>query len=157
MNLKLIKHVITKKPYSYYFLTIFFIYMIINIILSEFYITIQYIPYYLETIKWSLLLFSALSSIIIGLLIAININLMILRYRDSKKLNLKLTPIGFLLGLSTGICPACITGLFPFLFSLFGFSLLTLPFKGLEIQVLSMVLLLISTLLLLKETKDCKI
>ena len=157
MNLQLIKSAVSKKPYSYYFISIFLAYMLLNIILSEFYITLKFIPYYLNTIKWHLLFGSALLSLTIGIMIAINFNLIIMRYKETKRLNVKLTPLGFILGLSTGICPACISGIFPLLFSAIGISLLALPLKGLEIQFLSLVLLLLSAYFLSKDTKICKI
>ena len=64
-----------------------------------------------------------------------------------------LAGIGALGGLITGICPLCVTGLFPLIFGLFGisFSLVSLPFKGLEVQVGVIILLSISTYLLSKK------
>lgn len=157
MNKSLIKQAVTEKPYVYYFLITAISYLTINIILSEFYITIQYIPRYLATIKWPKLIFSIILSIAIAVLIAINLNLIIIRYKQSKKLNIKLTPIGFLLGLSAGICPACITGIFPALFSLFGFSLSILPFQGIEFQILSVIIISTSIIMLSKDNKLCKV
>lgn len=157
MNKQLLKKAILEKPYIYYFFLTIILYLAINVILSEFYITIQYIPKYLQTIKWSELIFSALLALIISFLVALNLNLIIIRYKESKKLNIKLTPIGFLLGLSAGICPACITGLFPALFSIFGFSLSILPFGGIEFQILSILILLLSIFLLSKDSKRCSV
>lgn len=157
MNKQLLKRAILEKPYIYYFFLTIILYLTINTILSEFYITIQYIPRYLQTIKWSELIFSIFLAIIIAFLIALDLNLIIIKYKESKKLNIKLTPIGFLLGLSVGICPACITGIFPALFSIFGFSLSILPFGGIEFQILSVIILSISISMLLKQNKACKV
>jgi len=54
-----------------------------------------------------------------------------------------------------GVCPLCVTGLFPIIFGLFGlsFSLASLPFKGLEVQVVAIVLLLSSLYLLRKNNR----
>src|SRR3989344_174665 len=156
MKLEKIRQAIVKKPYLYYFIFITLAYLAINVILSQFYITLRYIPRYLATLNWTFFLSSVILSVIIAVLIAININLIIMNYKENKRLNVKLTPIGFIFGLSAGICPLCITGLFPFLFSLFGFSLSILPFQGIELQILSILILLISINFLLKENKLCK-
>src|SRR3989344_5794789 len=67
--------------------------------------------------------------------------------------------LGVVGGLVGGACPGCIAGFLPAMLGLFGvvgFSLYNLPFRGLEIQVLSIVLLIIGSLLLSRDL-TCKI
>lgn len=145
---------IFRKPYLYYLVLIFLIYIILNIILSQFYITLQYIPRYLETLKWRELILSGVLSLIIGVLVSMNSVVTYIKYkerRDIKKQSL-LTGFGAIGGFATGICSACVAGLFPLIFGFFGitFSFLSLPFKGIEIQIL-VVLILIFNLYLLRR------
>ena len=45
-----------KQPYIWWTLFIFFAYLLANVLLSNFTTTLISIPYYLDTINWSLLL-----------------------------------------------------------------------------------------------------
>ena len=144
-----------KKPYVYIFTLVFFIYLILNVVISQFYVTLQYIPYYLGTIRWGELLISGLLSVLIGFLVAVNITLIYIRWK--KRINVKkqsfLTSLGTLGGLITGVCSACVAGLFPIVFGLFGvgFSFLSLPLKGIEIQLVVLALLVFN-LYIFKKT-----
>ncbi len=146
-----------KKPYVYYFFLIFFSYLILNVIISEFYVTIQYIPKYLETIKWSELVLSGIFTLIIGFLISVNSILIYLKYKERKNVKKQtlVTSIGTVGGFATGVCTACVAGLFPLIFGLFGvsFSFLSLPFKGMEIQLLIILILSVNLYYLNKEKK----
>lgn len=137
-----------KKPYVYYFILVFLIYLILNIIVSQFYITIQYIPKYLETIKWQELIFSALLSLTIGFLVSLNSILLYIKYKERKNVKKQgfFAALGAIGGFATGVCSACVAGLFPLIFGLFGisFGFLSLPFKGIEIQLLVVLILLIN-------------
>ena len=136
-----------KRPYIFWVMGIFLIYTILNIIISQFYVTIQYIPYYLQTLKWSELIVGGLLSLIIGVLISVNMVYTYIRYKERKKYKTEgaLTCAATVGGLATGICSACVAGLVPLIFSLLGisFSWGALPFKGMEIQALVIVVLLI--------------
>ena len=146
-----------KKHYVYYFFLIFFSYLILNVIISEFYVTIQYIPKYLETIKWSELVLSGIFTLIIGFLISVNSILIYLKYKERKNVKKQtlVTSIGTVGGFATGVCTACVAGLFPLIFGLFGvsFSFLSLPFKGMEIQLLIILILSVNLYYLNKEKK----
>ena len=137
-----------KKPHVYWVIGIFFLYTALNIIISQFYITAQYIPYYLSTINWGELILGAVLSLSIGILISINMVYAYIRYkeRQSVKKESALTCAAAIGGLATGVCSACVSGLVPLVFSLFGvsFSWGALPFKGLEVQALVIAVLLIS-------------
>ena len=149
-----------KKPYRYFFVLIFVTYVILNVILSQFYITLQYIPKYLETLKWEELVISGILSLIIGILIALNTMLIYLKWkerRDMKK-QTALASLSTLGGFATGICTACVAGVFPLIFGLFGisFSFLSLPLKGMEIQLVVIGILMINLYMIKKEKKECE-
>ena len=137
-----------KKPYIYWVIGIFLVYSALNIIISQFYITVQYIPYYLKTINWSELILGAIFSLVIGVLISINMVYTYIRYKERKKYKAEgaLTCAATIGGLATGVCSACVAGLIPLIFSLLGVSSSwgALPFKGLEVQALVIAVLLIS-------------
>ena len=144
-----------KRPWILFFFLVFFIYLSLNIIISQFYVTIQYIPRYLETIKWGELLLSGLFALLIGFLVSLNATLIFMKWKEQRfiKKQTFLTSVGTIGGLATGICTACVAGLFPLFFGLFGvsFSFLSLPFKGMEIQLFVILLLLINLYFLQKQ------
>ena len=138
---------LTKKQW-YWVASIFLLYMAINIVISGFYITIKYIPTYIKTINWTEFMFSVLFSITIGVLVSLNA---VVSYEKCKrhqqaKTQTALTCIGTVGGLATGVCSACVTGFIPLMLSIFGisFSFASLPFKGLEVQALVIIILAIS-------------
>ena len=139
---------IFKKPYIYLTIGIFLLYLLINLVVSGFYNTIPLILKYANTINWFKLLISLILSLAIGILVAINSAYIYIKYKERKKCGKEVatTSIGTIGGLITGFCPLCITGLFPIIFGLFGvsFSLASLPFQGIEIQVAVLVLLIVS-------------
>tara|TARA_Y100000034_G_C6757265_1_gene337010 strand:- start:196 stop:657 length:462 start_codon:yes stop_codon:yes gene_type:complete len=148
---------IFKKPYVYWLIGIFVIYLIITVYISEFYIIVKHIPQYLDTIKWHKLIFSSLLALIIAALVSINSVFAFIQYKARKDIMAEggvicAATIG---GVATGLCPACVTGLFPLVLSLFGisFSFLDLPFEGVEIQILIIVVLLISLYFLYNEKR----
>ncbi|HLG24293.1 MAG TPA: hypothetical protein VI564_05180 [Candidatus Nanoarchaeia archaeon] len=134
-----------KKPYIFWVIGIFLTYMVVNIYISQFYVTVQYIPYYLSTINWSELILGTILSLIIGILISINTVYTYVRYKERKNYKAEgaLTCAATVGGLATGVCSACVAGLMPLIFSLLGFSFSwgALPFKGMEIQLLVIVVL----------------
>ena len=143
--------ILLKKPYVFWLILIFILYLILNVIFSGFYNTIQSIFIYYKTIEWFKLGFSILLTLIIGVLVSINAVSFYIKYKERK--NLKkckeagvLGGVGTVGGLITGVCPLCVTGLIPLILSLFGisFSFAVLPFGGIEIQILIAIILSIS-------------
>lgn len=135
------------RPYVYFTIGIFLLYLVLNLFLSGFYQTIPLILIYAKTVNWFKLLLSLFLSLIIGILVAMNAVYVYISYRERKKCKGATTAgIGAVGGLVTGICPLCVTGLFPLLFGLFGisFSLASLPFQGIEVQVLVIFILIVS-------------
>src|SRR3989344_4067052 len=116
--------VVLKKPYLYFFILIFLFYILLNVWLSGFYQTIKLIFIYANTVNWLELIISIFFTIIIGLLVAVNFVYVYIKYKERKKC-LKESVVataGGVGGLVVGVCPLCITGLFPLIFSFFGVS-----------------------------------
>ena len=71
-----------------------------------------------------------------------------IRYKERKKYKAEgaLTCAATIGGLATGVCSACVAGIIPLIFSILGlsFSWASLPFKGMEIQLVVIVMLSIS-------------
>ncbi len=151
------REALLSKPYSFYFLLFFFLYLALNIYINELHITygvmihnpIYGVPMVLLTVS-------------IALFVALSINLMIMKFKELKKVNGGvggITTLAIFLGIMGGACPGCIVGLFPVVMGMFGgaaFSLSVLPFYGLELQAASLVLLIIGTRLMSKPAV-CKI
>ncbi len=136
------------RPYAIWIVGIFVVYMAANVLISQFYATARYIPYYLDTIKWEELLLSSLLSLTIGMLIAINSVYSYIKFQERKNIGKErtMTCAAAVGGFATGICPACVASVFPLIFGIVGvsFSWAALPFNGMEIQLLMIVILGIS-------------
>jgi len=151
-----IKQVTVTKPYIYYFIAIFFIYIIINIFTNKLYIVAPVIlSYNLKIIIPFMIL-----GLLIAILVPININLIILKFKQIKQLNKEsgLSFLGVFGGLLGGACPSCFVGVFPAFLGLFGItaSLSSLPFFGIEILIGSAIFLIIAIIFLTKDNV-CKI
>jgi len=149
-----------QKPYIYWTIGIFFVYLVLNFAISGFYKNIPLITAYASTLNWTKLILSLLLSIAIGILISINAVYVYIRHKERKNC-LKgetiatagtFAGLGTVGGLATGICPLCLTGLFPLIFGVLGvsFSFASLPFGGIEVQVLTILILLFSLNILKK-------
>jgi len=116
--------------------------------LSGFYNTIPLILVYAETVNWFKLGISLFLTLAIGSLIAFNSVLIYVKYKERKKCKKEFTlsSVGAIGGLVAGVCPLCVTGLIPLILGFIGvsFSLASLPFQGIEVQVLVVIILLVS-------------
>lgn len=137
-----------ERPHIYYVIGIFLLYLVLNLFISGFYETIPLILVYFKSVIWVKLISSLILTLAIGILVSINAvySYNLYKERQNCKKGATLGGIGALGGLTAGICPICITGLLPLLFSVFGISLsfASLPFGGIEIQVVVLIILLIS-------------
>jgi len=140
--------ILFKKSYVYFIILIFLVYLSLNIILSGFYNTITLILVYAETVNWFKLGISLFLTLAIGYLIAFNSVLIYVKYKERKKCKKEFTlsSVGAIGGLVAGVCPLCVTGLIPLILGFIGvsFSLASLPFQGIEVQVLVVIILLVS-------------
>ena len=144
-----------KKPQVYWFIGIFIIYLFLNIIFSGFYETIPLVIAYASAVNWIKLGISLLLTIIISFLIAVTSVLTYIRYKERKNCKSAGAVAGAsaIGGLIVGVCPLCVSGIFPLLLGFLGvsFSFASLPFQGLEVQILVIILLLISLKMLNKK------
>lgn len=149
---KKIKEAIFRKPYSFYFIFLFFLYLLFNIWINKLYITYRVL---IDNFYYGIFLIFFM--ILVAFLTALNINLIIIKFKEYKKFNYEsgwFTSIAVFLGFMGGACPGCIVGLFPAFAGIFfgsGISLNILPFKGIELQILSVLLLVLSANLLSKS------
>lgn len=125
---------------------IFVAYLLINVILSQFYVTLIYIPYYVSTVNWGELLLGIFLSVIISALVSMNLVLIYIRHLERKSISKESTvtfaaSVG---GLATGVCTVCASSFLPEILGFFGvsFSFFNLPFKGIELQLGIVALLL---------------
>lgn len=146
---------IFERPYFYWFFGIFVFYLILSVVISGFYNTFPLIIIYAKTINWMKLGFSLILTLIIGFLVAFNMVLVYIKYKEREKCKgAGIATAGTVGGLIVGVCPLCVTGLFPLILGLLGisFSFAFLPFQGIEIQFLIVGLLLISLKILKTKT-----
>ncbi len=155
MSLKSIKSAF-QRPYLFWVVSIFIAYLTLNVYLSEFYITLQYVSVYANQIHWIELGLSVLFTLSIALLVSINIVYGYIRHKEQKDVRKTgaVTCVATVGGLATGVCASCMASVFPLVIGLFGvtFSWARLPFGGMEIQLLT-VGLLIASLYFLQRTK----
>ena len=145
-----------KKPYLYWFFGIFTFYLILNILISGFYNTIPLIVVYFSTVNWIKLGISLILTLLIGFLVSLNAILVYIKYKERKKCSgVGTAGAGTIGGLIVGVCPLCVTGIVPLILGLVGisFSFGSLPFQGIEIQILVAIILFISYKQLSKKQK----
>ncbi len=134
-----------QKPHIYWTIIIFSLYLALNVYLSDFYETAKYLGIYADQIHWWKLILGIIFTLAISALVAINSVYGYIRYKERQAIEKSevVTCIGALGGLATGICSSCVVTVFPLVFGLFGitFSWASLPFQGLEIQALIIILL----------------
>ncbi|MEK6926243.1 MAG: hypothetical protein AABW50_03110 [Nanoarchaeota archaeon] len=139
---------ILKKPHIYWILLIFIVYLALNFLFSGFYNTIKLILIYAGSVDWLKFGTSIILTLVIGFLVAVNTVTVFVKYKERQKCGEGITTagIGAIGGFAVGICPLCVTGLFPLIFSVLGvsFSFASLPLGGIEIQVLVIIILLAS-------------
>ncbi len=147
--------ILFRKPYIYFVILIFLLYIIIDLIISGFYSTIPLIIFYSKTLNWFKLGVSLILTLTIGILLAFNSILIYIKSKERRncKKDLTLNSVGAVGGLVIGVCPLCVTGIIPIIIGLLGisFSFASLPFGGIEVQVLVAIILLVSLINLSKN------
>lgn len=136
---------IIQKPYVYWLIGIFIVYLALNIYISEFYETAKYLRVYASQVHWEKLILGMIFTIVIAGLVAVNSVYGYLRYKQRQQIKRSgvIACAGAIGGLATGVCSSCVVSVFPLILGLFGitFSWAALPFQGLEIQALIIILL----------------
>ena len=154
-----IKKAITEKPYIFYFIGIFLIFIAINLVVNKLYVSLEV---FTSLVLWFRIPFIFFNFLLIPALVALTINLSIIKFREMRAVNNKagggFTLLGIFGGVLGGACPGCFVGLFPAFLGIFGVtaSLSILPLYGLEIQLVSIILLVVAVILLTRDTV-CKI
>ena len=157
-RLERIKEASLKRPYIFYFILIFIFYLILNLIVNKTYSTVIVLN---SLALWFRIPYTLFNFLIIPALVALTINLSILKFKELKVIRAKeegATFLGVFGGVLGGACPGCFVGLFPAVLGLFGVtaSLRVLPLFGLEIQMASIVLLIVAIFYLTRDTV-CKV
>lgn len=152
-RLRKIKNAILRKPFLFSFIFLFYIF--INIFLNQ---TYTLIPMYKNFAKTFLIPYLFFNFLLIPFLVALTINLTVLKFKELKTLHGGFASGGIFAGVLGGACPGCFAGLFPAFLGLFGITatLGNLPLFGLEIQILSFILLSIAIIFLTRDLK-CEI
>ncbi len=146
-----LKNASLRKPYIFSFIIIFLIYIGINLWINQTYTSLGVLTSYATWFWIPTILFTFL---LIPFLVALTINLTIIKFKEMKTVKGSgFTVTGMFGGILSGACPGCFVGLFPAFLGLFGItaSLSILPLYGLEIQMVSVVLLILAIILLTKD------
>ncbi len=146
-----IKKVILKKPYIFYFIGIFLAYVAVNLIINKLYVNLEV---FTSFALWFRIPFLFFNFLLIPSLVALTINLSILRFKEAGfGKHTGAAGFGIFGGVLGGACPGCFVGLFPAVLGLFGITatLSILPLFGLELQILSAALLTTAIFLLTKD------
>lgn len=142
----------SNKGFKKYFLILWFgAYLFLNFILNE----IGTIGFHLFGYVWYILIPFMTFMILNAVLVSISINLGIHKFKQIQLAGIGgagLGAVGTFLALMTGACPGCIAGFFPVIMGLIGSSitLSQLPLYGLELQFVSIPILLAGIHLLSK-------
>ena len=148
---------IFKWPYFVVFILVAVLFFSLNIYLNQSYEIMLNLLGFKNWFTTGFIFFS----ILVSFLVALNINLAIIRIISFGNFGVKAGGVG-LVGMFGGIlgggCPVCFAGLFPAFVGLFGItaSLSIFPLQGLEIQMISSILLVISITMLAKDPV-CKV
>lgn len=137
-----------RLPYVYATLSLFVAYLALLYAFGNFPTTLHLALLYAPFVTRVELAVSLLFSLAIAALVACNVVLAYARYRERKQCHgaAAVAGAGTLGGFAAGLCPVCISGLLPLILGVFGvsFTLAALPFKGMELQVLVIFVLVLN-------------
>mgnify|MGYP001573671442 CR=1 FL=1 len=158
MRLNKIILLLKRKTYFKIFLITLILYLLLSTYLVYYFFNGFYLFFNYQIAYYPYL--NILFTLILSFLFGINLSLIIYRFKEIKKYNNESGTGIFTSALSlfSAGCPVCSFTILSFLIPGLSvtFSLAILPFKGLEIQLLGVILLLISIFVLTKENV-CKI
>lgn len=153
MNYDKLLYILKNKPWS--FLFVFWGYILFNELLNKTHVIFKRL--YIDFNFLFSTAFIFINFLFVPLLVSLTLNLSFDKIKDLKYVIRSsgvfsfLGLFGVLLG---GACPSCFIGLFPAVVGLLGlgFTLYDMPFHGLEIQILSSIVLIISLHYLTRDT-----
>lgn len=156
---ELIKNILSKRNYLILFICssvlLFFVFYILTLatVTNQSLIIFIMMNGFWYTIATFFLL--ALIAMLFGMYAALLVYSIRLKLKHKKKTSNAFLGVGFLTGLFSAGCPMCGA----FLFGLFGapLALFFMPFKGLELRALALVLLGISVYMIGRSLSECKI
>lgn len=161
LRLKTIKKTF-RWPYFAFFLVFLAIYLLFNLYVNDAFIVLPNLAAYKANfiIPYGFLVLS------IAFLVPLNINLIIFKIREIRSLSTgqavkkegSMTFLGMIGGFIGGACPGCFVGLLPTLAGIFGLNvaLSSLPYHGFEIQIPTLIILLVTTYILTNPL-TCKV
>ena len=151
MRIEKIKSILKQKSYLKIFLITFIIYLILSLFLINYF----FLGFELFFQKAAYAIFNLLFTLILAFLLGINLSLIIYRFKEAKKYNNESGTGIFtsILSLFGAGCPVCFFTVISLIIPGVSVvsSLAVLPFKGLEIQLLTIILVLISIFTLTKQ------
>ena len=141
-----------QSPARYWALGVSVVYLALLVVVSQFYETIPLIPMYASQIRWgefiTSLVLIAITAALVGVVSVSLYTKVNEKVTESMSRSSVASPViascaATLGGLATGVCPACVTGIFPIVLGFFGvtFSWASLPFHGVEVQALVVIVL----------------
>jgi|SaaInlStandDraft_4_1057021.scaffolds.fasta_scaffold93323_1 hypothetical protein len=157
-KLEKIKEATLNSPYIFYFIIIFIAYIFLNLFLNKTFFVFHVLT---SLPLYFVIPFFLFNLLIVPFLVALTVNLIILRLKETKSLRTNqggLAFFGVVGGIFGGACPACLIGLLPAILGLFGFTitLSKLPFLGIGLQVVSSIFLIVAIVLLTRDL-TCKV
>ena len=154
-ELETVKQILKRKTYFLIFLITSIIIFLVFYFLTLWEVTDKSLRIFIEMNGYNYAFFSFLFLVIIALLLGVYVALFIFKIRMIKRGSGFSGFLGFIAGLLSSGCPMCGS----VIFALLGFplALFFLPFKGLELRVLSIILLLFSVYFLARSLDKCKI
>lgn len=147
--------VLRKKPYRVLIWPLSLLYLVANYFIYRYMYNNNILDFYTAFPPWYTTTFTTLT-VIISALFGLVITLFIAKIREVR---MKSAGFGIAAGLFGGLaagCPGCVFGLFPVVAGALGFggglTLAVLPWNGIELQVLTALMLLVSLFFLAEET-----
>ncbi|MAG16109.1 hypothetical protein CMO88_03540 [Candidatus Woesearchaeota archaeon] len=151
-----VQTVLSSKTYLLWFLVFLILYFGLNLWVNQFY---EILPFFLSY-RLSFVIPYFLFTLLIGIGIALNLTIMTYKLKQVMALKKEagMTAVGAFGGMLGGACPGCFVGLLPTVAGVFGVTatLSSLPFLGFEIQVPTLIIVLV-TLYIISNPLTCKI
>jgi MFS family permease len=149
------------RQYLKLFIPLSLLYLIMMYFVYDYMYQGEVLHFYETFSLWYAVSFSILT-IVISILFGALLTLIVMKFREVKKKSLGVGTLGIFIGSLTAGCPGCVFGLFPLFAGIFGFgagtTIAIMPLNGIELQLLTILLFVLSILFLSKEVDlTCKV